>query len=173
MRLQLFPLLLAPLLLSACSTVPESITSPDISPVPVSEAANNPDNVKGKTVRWGGTIARVENLQQKTRLEIVARELYGDGEPRKSDQSLGRFIAEINGFLDPAIYADGRNLTVVGRLNGITHKKLGEMNYTYPVIKTEAHYLWPLPEEPCETCPPWYYDPWYPWGPYRRYPYYY
>lgn len=167
-----FPLLLAALLLGACSTVPENISSPAVSAVTLSQATENPARVKGTQVRWGGTIARVENRQQQTRVEIVARELYDDGEPKKSDQSLGRFIAEIKGFLDPAIYAVGRNFTVVGTLAATMQGKLGEMNYTYPVVETDSYYLWPLAEEPCETCAPWYYDPWYPWGPYRRYPYY-
>jgi len=166
-------LLLAALLLGACSTVPENIRSPEITAVSISQARENPTANKGTRIRWGGTIAKVENRQQQTRVEIVARELYDDGEPKQSDHSLGRFMAEIEGFLDPAIYAVGRNLTVVGTLSGITREKLGEMNYNYPVIKAESHYLWPLREEPCETCAPWYYDPWYPWGPYHRYPYYY
>jgi outer membrane lipoprotein len=165
-------LLLAALLLNACSSVPKNIGSPAVVPVTLSQAAKNPDEVKRTQVRWGGSIAKVENRQQTTRVEIVARELFDDGEPKKSDQSLGRFMAEIKGFLDPAIYAVGRNFTVVGALAGTVQGKLGEMNYTYPVVETDSYYLWPLPEEPCETCTPWYYDPWYPWGPYRRYPYY-
>lgn len=173
MKLLFPPIIVATLLLGACSTVPEKISSPATSPVTVSQAAKTPSEVKGKTIRWGGTIAKVENRQQTTRVEIVARELYDDGEPKKSDQSLGRFMADIKGFLDPAIYAVGRNLTVVGPLNGTTQGKLGEMNYTYPLVDAKSYYLWPLREEPCETCAPWYYDPWYPWGPYRRYPYYY
>lgn len=173
MHRKLPPLLLVALLLSACSSVPKNISEPAISPVTIAQAVTAPESVKGKTVRWGGTIAKVENHQQKTKVEIVARELYDDGEPKKSDRSLGRFIAEINGFLDPAIYAVGRNLTVVGTLAGTTQGKLGEMNYSYAVVNADAHYLWPLPEEPCSNCSPWYYDPWYPWGPYHRYPYYY
>jgi len=169
-RLSLF--LSAALLLGACSTVPETIREPAVAQISLTQAQENPDTVKGSQVRWGGTIARVENRQQQTRIEIVARELYDDGEPKKSDQSLGRFMTQIDGFLDPAIYAVGRNITVVGSLSGTTPGKLGEMNYLYPVVQAESHYLWPLREEPCETCAPWYYDPWYPWGPYHRYPYY-
>jgi outer membrane lipoprotein len=166
------PLILAALLLGACSTVPKNISAPAVIPVTVSQAAKKPEQVKGTQVRWGGTIAKVENRQQTTRVEIVARELFDDGEPKKSDRSLGRFMAEIKGFLDPAIYAVGRNFTVVGALAGTVQGKLGEMNYTYPVVEAGSYYLWPIPAEPCETCAPWYYDPWYPWGPYRRYPYY-
>lgn len=168
-----FPLLLATLLLGACSTVPTNISSPVVVPVTLSQAAKNPDKLNRTQVRWGGTIAKVENRQQTTRVEIVARELFDDGEPKKSDQSLGRFLAEIKGFLDPAIYAVGRNFTVVGALAGTVQGKLGEMNYTYPVVEAGSYYLWPLQQEPCETCAPWYYDPWYPLGPYHHYPYYY
>jgi outer membrane lipoprotein len=172
MPTQYLPLIVAALLLGGCSTVPKEISSPGVSPVTISQATKKPEQMKGTQVRWGGTIAKVENRQQNTRIEIVARKLFDDGEPRKSDKSLGRFMAEINGFLDPAIYAVGRNFTVVGKLAGTVQGKLGEMTYTYPVVESDSYYLWPLPEEPCTNCAPWYYDPWYPWGPYRRYPYY-
>lgn len=173
MRLLLLPLLFT---LYACtSAVPELVrTTPEGSPsLPMVISA--PERYLNARVRWGGTIANVQNMQGETRVEIVARELAGDGEPKALDRSEGRFIAIFNTFLDPAIYAPDRNLTVVGQLAGTAVKQLGDMEYRYPVVKVLAHYLWPKPVPYYEYRDPFFYDPWYPYWyphPWYRYPYY-
>jgi outer membrane lipoprotein len=164
------------LALSGCSSVPEKIRKAPADAPSLTLVRQTPAAYEGAQVRWGGTIARVTNLQGETRIEIVARALAGDGEPRDLDRSEGRFIAVFDTFLDPAIYAVDRSLTVLGTLSGSTEGKLGAMDYRYPLVRVEAHYLWPKPVPRCETCDPLFYDPWYPWYPYypwRRYPYYY
>lgn len=174
MRLLLIPLLLS---LYACtSAVPERIrTAPAGSPsLPL--VINSPERYLNSQVRWGGTIANVKNLPGETHVEIVARELAGDGEPKTLDRSEGRFIAVFNRFLDPAIYAMDRNLTVTGQISGTIVQKLGEMEYRYPVVKVEVYYLWPKPLPRYDYYDPFLYDPWYPyWYPYPwyRHPYYY
>lgn len=174
MRLLLLPLLFT---LYACtSAVPDIVrTAPQGNPsVPLVMSA--PERYLNTTVRWGGTIANVQNLSGETRVEIVARELDSEGEPKDIDRSEGRFIAIFNKFLDPAIYAPDRNLTVVGLFSGTTVKQLGNMEYRYPVVKVAASYLWPKPAPRYEYYDPFFYDPWYPyWYPYPwyRYPYHY
>lgn len=170
MRHQILTLTTLILLLGGCSSVPETIREapPDAPPLQVVRQAP-PEAYLGAQVRWGGTISRTENLQDKTRIEIVARSLYNDGEPKQVDTSAGRFLAVIGGFLDPAIYATGRRLTIVGEITGHKERKLGDMTYSYPVVKVKAHYLWPPPIERDDPYGPRHYDPWYPW---HRYPYY-
>lgn len=173
MRLLLLPLLLS---LYACtSAVPELVrTAPEGNPS-LSLVLNAPERYLNARVRWGGTIATVQNLPQETRVEIVVRDLAGDGEPKDLDRSEGRFIAIFRSFLDPAIYAPERSLTVTGRFGGTTVKKLGDMDYRYPVVEVQAYYLWPKPVPRYEYRDPFLYDPWYPyWHPYPwyRYPYY-
>lgn len=168
------------LLISGCSSVPEKIRKAPPDSPSLTLVRQHPGTYEGNQVRWGGTIAEVQNLQDETRIVLVTRELSGDGEPRRLDRSEGRFIAIFKRFLDPAIYAVNRNLTVVGILRGTTEGQLGDMTYHYPLVQVEAYYLWPNPEPRCEYCDP-FYDPWYPWYPYnypynypwRRYPYYY
>jgi len=170
-RLLFIPLLA---LLCACSTVPEHIRKPPEGNPSLALVRAEPARYDNARVRWGGTIVRVQNLQEETRIEIVARELAGDGEPREGDRSEGRFIAVFQTFLDPAIYAVDRSLTVVGTLGGSSEGQLGGMHYRFPLVQVEHHYLWPKPVPRCENCDPLFYDPWYPWYPYpwHRYPYY-
>jgi outer membrane lipoprotein len=158
------------LLLAGCSSVPEKIRTAPLEAPTLTQVRQAPETHTGSQVRWGGTIARVENRQDETRIEIVARALRGDGEPKQLDSSEGRFIARIRGFLDPAIFAEGRRLTVVGSIDEVVERQLGQMRYRYPLLEVEAYYLWPPPLERTAPDDPWLYDPWYPW---RRYPYYY
>ncbi|NJN45453.1 MAG: hypothetical protein HC808_02010 [Candidatus Competibacteraceae bacterium] len=70
----------------------------------------------GVRVRWGGEIAGVENQRAETWLEIVEHPLGRSGRRVTSAPAKGRFIARFSGFLDPAIYAAGRQITVIGTL---------------------------------------------------------
>ncbi len=169
------PLLLLFTLLPGCaSQPPEALRdAPQESPS-LGQVKSQPDSYAEVRLRWGGTIARVENLPQTTRIEIVARKLYSTGEPIASDSSEGRFIAQFDAFLDPAIYAAGRSLTVVGRFVRIEPRQLDKMEYRYPLLRAQSHHLWPEPE-PVDPYydpywhDPFFYDPWYPFG----YPYHY
>jgi len=127
-------------------------------------ARADPATYQGRRVRWGGTIARVENLPESTRVEVVARPLFGYGEPESGDLSDGRFIAEVPAFLDPKIYAEGRAFTVSGTLEGDERGTIGKMPYRFPRVKVEAYHLWPELPAPCTTCDPMLFPPWYPYG---------
>lgn len=170
-------------LLSGCaSRMPMSIDTSTTQPAPgIADARSEPDAHRGKVVRWGGTIAGIENRADTTLVAIVGRELEHDGRPAESDDSSGRFLAVVDGFLDPAIHEPGRSITVVGELDGIEHRKVGEFDYPYPRVVTRAHHLWEPrpPAEPGYYRDPWYWnDPWYrpwygdPWFPHHRPPYY-
>ncbi len=102
---------------------------------------DNPDSAKA--VRWGGTIARVENLaNQSTLLEIVSRPLGRGGRPVHNDQSEGRFFAYIDQFLDPEIVEPGRDITVVGTLVARQSGLIGQASYVFPVISAQNINYW-------------------------------
>ncbi len=158
------------ILLSACSTVPREVeNAPESSPSIVA-VQNDPMPYAGQTVRWGGSIVKTENQDGETIIQIVSRPLSSNTRPTESDQTDGRFIAKFDGFLDPEIYKTDRMLTVVGEIDGLQLSKIGDSEYTFPVVKVDSHYLW---EEIVEPDHPYgYYDPWYPWPhPYYRYYY--
>lgn len=168
MRHLLPPIALAAALLGGCATVPSQLAGDNFSTITPRQAVSR--NATGDRVRWGGEIIKVEPRTDSTCFEILGRELYSSARPSRRDASQGRFIACGAGFYDPAVYTKGRDLTVTGSLAGTEQHKVGEYNYTFPHVKADQVYLWPVRER-VDTYYPWgpyYYDPfWGPyWGPY-------
>jgi outer membrane lipoprotein len=162
-------------LLGGCaSVVPEAIRSATPGNLQVAQVREHPEQFRGAVVRWGGNIISTRNESDHTIIEIVARDLDGDGRPLEEDRSLGRFIVKVQGFLDPTVYKPERELTVHGRIEGVVEQAIGEYRYAYPVVQADNVYLWKQRHPPQAYMPyrypyPYYYDPWYPWGwPYYR-----
>lgn len=148
--------------LAGCATdLPTPIARAPEVEVDPSAVAAEPERYRERRVRWGGTIAGVENRADATEVEVVSRPLARSGRPREVDRTEGRFLAVVPGFLDPTVYAEGRELTVAGPVVGVRGRPIGEYPYRFPVVQAEAHHLWaPLPE-PLPA--PYYYSPfWYP-----------
>ena len=166
-----YGLLLLPLLfIQACaSNIPQEIRNAPVNDICLVQVRQTPSAFIGKSVRWGGTIINIENRPQESRLTILAQPFAAYGEPIQGDQSFGRFIAIVDAFLDPAIYAEGRAVTVYGQLRASEKKKIDEFDYTYAVVKAKQIYLWePRPDLDHDLHPFWWHDPWYPYYPYRR-----
>ena len=96
----------------------------------------------------GGDIIETENFPDKTLIIILQRPLDSKEKPSGEDKSKGRFIVSVPEFLDPAIYGQGRQITVAGK----EVRALDEIEYTYPIIDRRELYLWPI-EETVETEP--------------------
>lgn len=153
----------AVLLCGCASVIPEPIRTPPPSDVRIAEVRANPQSFRGADVRWGGDIVAVKNLRTETIVEVAARELENDGRPRYREKSEGRFLAKVPGFLDPVVFASGREMTVRGRFEDIVERPIGEFPYRFPLVRAEHVYLWePLP--PTYYYDPYWWDPWYPWG---------
>ncbi len=169
----LFYAVTAVLLGGCASVVPEAIRSAAAGNVQVAQVREQPQQYRGTVVRWGGNIVKTRNERDDTVIEVVARDLDGDGRPLEDDRSLGRFLVKVHGFLDPAIYKPERELTVRGHIEGVVEQSIGEYRYAYPVVRADDVYLWkPRPPPAYPRYPyrdPFFYDPWYPWGwPYYR-----
>ena len=78
-----------------------------------------------------------------TEIELLARPLDSGDAPERSDGSPGRFLARTPHFLDPAVYARGRRITVLGTVTGSEERQVGELPYRYPVVAAERIKLWP------------------------------
>lgn len=140
---RILPLLLMVLLLAACASGPRFDTrGTDRAMTPKAAVAEQPVT-KGKTVIWGGVILNVTNLRDSTRLEILAYPLDGNQKPNPGETPLGRFIVGYAGYLEPADYTEGRMVTVRGILGGTTQGRIGETDYTYPLLTSGQIYLWP------------------------------
>ena len=130
----------------------------------------------GERVRWGGTIVSTTLDPNRACLEVISHRLDRRARPRPTDETNGRFIACVAGFLDPQLFVAKREVTVVGTLDASTRGKVGEYDYVYPRVAVESVNLWP--ERPIDREPPVYYGVgvggyWGPWGyggPFR-YPY--
>lgn len=97
----------------------------------------DPDAHRGTTVLIGGAIVGVRNTKEGSFLEVIEHALDGRGRPRYTDVSLGRFLLLSEEYLDPGIYAEGRPVTAVGEVIGKTVRPLDEIDYSYPLIRTE------------------------------------
>ena len=130
-------------LISACAPVisQKTMSAVDKS-ISFTALRDNPDIFKGKIVVLGGQIIATTVKAEETWIEVLQRPLDYRQKPQDTDQSSGRFLVHFQGFLDPAIYASGRKLTVAGKVEGKVVRPLKELNYSYPVIIAEEYYLW-------------------------------
>jgi len=139
-----FILCLALLALSGCaSQVPILIKLPP-NPDPVfHQVKNNIDTFRNQYVRWGGKIISVENKENSTWIEILASPLNRYGQPGSNTDYEGRFIARVDGFLDPEHYSKDRYLTIFGTIESEFVKRIDDHPYSYPLVNTKVYYLWP------------------------------
>lgn len=102
----------------------------------------DPAKYEGRSVVFGGTIIKVENFENRTVMEVVQEGMNSQLKPVSKDESAGRFLAKFDRFMDPAIFAAGKKITVAGVVSGTETRPLGKGNYRYPVISPTEHYLW-------------------------------
>jgi outer membrane lipoprotein len=111
-----------------------------------------------RRVMVGGEILATIPRPGETELEILAKPLGPDDRPVRDDVSEGRVVVRSTQFLDPAVYAPARRLTVIGTVVGSDERKIGDLPYRYPVIGSERIYLWPREVvTPAYPPPPWFY----------------
>ena len=158
-------------LLSGCAAIPESIQVADEAQlIPYQQAAAEPDKSKNRKVRWGGVIAKIENLPDKTKLELVHYPLRSYGRPLVGDQSVGRFRVYVDGFLDPMVYEQGRAITFTGTVMDTEEGAVGEHQYLFPTLNAEGYHLWKDIQRVEITTHTWPYNHWYGYYGYRMFP---
>jgi outer membrane lipoprotein len=158
---------LAGLLLAGCSLVPKELAyEPQADLVAYRPALKGLD---GKPARWSGVIAAVHNEQDRSLVEVVYLPLKSNGVPEQTEQSPGRFLAVMQGFVDPTLYAKGRSLTVLGTLDKPVESKIGDHKYEFSVIRVSGSKLWPpIKEVEVRYMDPYLNDPFYdPFWPRR------
>jgi outer membrane lipoprotein len=161
--------LLAASLVGACAPFSQDIMRRVDPALTFAETQKDPQRYLGKVVLWGGVIVETENRKDETLLKVMRTELDYEKRPVNRDRSAGRFIVRAAGFLDPAIYREGREITLVGEVAGKEVLPIGGIMYTYPVILAKELRLWERQAGVPYGYPPWFWGP-YPYG-YYRYPY--
>jgi outer membrane lipoprotein len=167
------PLLAFALLLAGCATAfPPSALEGVNRQVTVSELRRDPAAYVGQRVIVGGEILATRTRPGQTEIELLGRPLRFDDAPDRTDASEGRVLVHTGQFLDPAVFAEGRRITVIGRVTGAEERAIGDLPYRYPVIASEQLRLWSR-EVPAALYPyPYPGFPWWPYG-YRNRPYWY
>lgn len=155
-------LVLTILLLTACSSTPKALKGTFASLEPDQASVRD----LGAEVRWGGVILDARPDARQTCFEVLSRSLDRSFRPEAEDLTQGRFIACRDGFLDPEVFAKGREITLTGSLVALDERQVGEFNYRYPVLSARFITMWP--ERPDVIInnynDPWLYGPY--WGPY-------
>ncbi len=169
--LRTLPSLFFALLIGACASTPNPVSTAPSGGIPLADALADPAALVGKPLRWGGELVRIENRADSSLLEILARPLHGSGLPDIDGPSAGRFLARVPGFVDPAAHPAGTRVTVIGRLAGSERGRIGDYEYRYPLVDVETWRDWGVYREPPPDPyyhDPWFWDPWfwgYPWYP--------
>jgi outer membrane lipoprotein len=138
-------LVAAALLVTGCaaSPFPEALTRSVNRSLSVAQIRADPQAYRGTRVILGGEILATAPKAGETEIEVLSRGLDSGDAPERSDSSSGRFLVRMAGFLDPAVYARGRRVTVLGTVAGVEERPVGELPYVYPVIAAERIKLWP------------------------------
>jgi outer membrane lipoprotein len=157
--------LLVPVVMTGCVSIPEPLTG-EIDQTPLPDQVG--DVQVGRTFLWGGTLVAARPGESETCLEILSRPLDAQRRPTLGDVAHGRFRACHDAFLDPEIFADGREVTVVGELVEFETGTVGEFEYRFPRLVTETVHLWPV-RQPFDDR--YYYDPFWRYHGWPYWPY--
>jgi len=171
---RILPLLVGIFFIASCAPFSRTIMDQIDPNLSFSAVLKDPSAFVGKTVLWGGIIIETLNDPHETIIKVRQTDLDYQTRPANLDRSQGRFLVTYSEFLDPAIYKEGREITVAGQIRGEEVLPLGNSNYTYPVVAAKEIHLWEIMIPYRPLYPPWYYGPYYPWGwyrPYGPYPY--
>ena len=134
----------AALFSSACAAAPfpEELTRSVNRSIGVAQLHADPQT-RATRVILGGEILATSPRPGSTEIEVLSHPLDRGDAPQRTDVSEGRFLVHTPEFLDPAIYARGRRITVLGPVAGSEERLVGDRPYTYPVIDAERIKLWP------------------------------
>jgi outer membrane lipoprotein len=127
----------------ASSIVPPALQSQVVPELDLATVKKDGAVHTGQVVLWGGLVVKTVNKKRGTLIEVLQLPLDHQERPKQVHDSQGRFIVSMNGFLDPEIYKNGKEITVVGRVAGVKTLPLGEIQYTYVLLRGEEVYLWP------------------------------
>lgn len=142
------PVLVLLLATGCASAIPQDVRNRVDPAATFKSVFHDPDAYKGKIVLWGGEIIRTRTTKDATWIELLQHPLAGNDRPIQGAASEGRFLIRHDGFLDPAVYGRGREITVAGEIQGRQTRPLDEVEYAYPVIADQELVLWGPRHEP-------------------------
>jgi outer membrane lipoprotein len=105
------------------------------------------DNAQDVQVMWGGVIVKATNTADHTDFAVLFYPLDSSQRPDRQQPAKSRFIVRYHGYLETMVYAPGREITVLGKLQGVEEGKIGNSPYRFPVIQAERIHLWPVGDD--------------------------
>lgn len=122
------------LFLSGCNVIsqqPREQVKPETS---FHDVLQDPERFKGQMIIVSGVIIETTNTKEGTLIKVLQRPAGFRGQPKDTDITEGRFLAQDERILDPAVYTKDREVTLAGEIQRKRILPTGEMEYTYPVI---------------------------------------
>jgi outer membrane lipoprotein len=126
----------------ACAPISRQSVKDVDSTISFPALLKEPDRYKGKFLLLGGQIMATTVEQGETWVEVLQHPLNWRQKPQDPDVSDGRFLIRFKDLRDPAIYAKGRSITVLGEVQGQRVLPLQQIEYKYPVLNPRESYLW-------------------------------
>ena len=144
-----FPLVLlstALLALAACAPAPIYPTTTSTITAAPFQVSQSPERYSSAPVVWGGRIVQVNNLADRSEVELLAYPLDSSQRPKANDSGNGRFIAVLPGYAEPLDYPAGALMTINGKLNGSRAGRVGAADYVFPLVNVEQSHVWTAAE---------------------------
>lgn len=135
--------ILTSFIVGACAATPKfdpALYEAELTP---GQVVASIDTAQGRPVMWGGAIVQSTNTNNGTQLEVLAYPLDRKQRPDEEKPAWGRFLAMEDSYLETLDFAQGRHVTIVGRITGVHQGTIGEATYTYPSVKVDEVFLWP------------------------------
>lgn len=149
--------------LSACVSAPQGLNKEQYSLHSLNQISSADYQCQCKTIRVGGRILKAEALPKHMKLEVLSLPINNySGKPNLDGAANGRFIAYLDGFIDPALLQD-QFITLGGRLVRQEAGKIDQAPYRFPVIQAQHYRLWQLAKSYAYPFDDW--DDWGFWGP--------
>src|SRR5439155_21633171 len=138
LRLRGSPPALAATLLLASGCVTSGLVPADMEPqiardIPFESIKAEPEKFKGRMVVVGGKVLSAKRLKEGTQIEVLQLPLdKADAPVMTLAQSIGRFLAYQEGFLDPATLPAGTAVSMIAEITGAKTLPLDDVEYAYP-----------------------------------------
>ena len=129
-------------LLTACAPAPIYQNTTGMTAATPSQVVKTPERFINSNVVWGGRIVQVSNFSDHSEVELLAYPLDSSQRPKANDSGNGRFIAVMQGYVEPIDYPPGALMTVSGKLNGSRSGQVGQANYVFPLINVAQSHVW-------------------------------
>ena len=143
-----------------CHVISKQVREQANPSVTFQEILKDPEKFKGQTVILSGLIIETTNTKEGTLIKVLQRPAGFRGQPKDTDETGGRFLALDDRYLDTAVYAKDREVTIAGEAVGKKVLPAGEIEYTYPVIHVKEIYIWSVYKE-YNRLSPYYYPGFY------------